>query len=71
VGNLLAKAAGIINFAFIRDLPLEFFYLDNIGAFFGGYAVYYLGVYSYITNVTRGLYYKTFFGRNLRIFVIS
>ena len=26
---------------------------DNISAFFGGYAVYYLGIYSYGTNVSR------------------
>ena len=53
LGNVLAKITGLINYFFINDLPMEFFYLDNLGSFFGGYAVYYLGTYSYITNVTR------------------
>lgn len=53
LGNVLAKSTGLINYAFISDLPLEFFYLDNLGSFFGGYAVYYLGTYSYLTCVTR------------------
>jgi PCFT/HCP family folate transporter-like MFS transporter 1/3 len=52
-GNLVSKIAGLLNYAFIRDLPLEFFYVENIGAFFGGYAVYYLGVYSFVTNITK------------------
>jgi membrane protein DedA with SNARE-associated domain len=34
-------------------LPLEFFYLDSISSFFGGSTVYYLGVYSYGTTVTK------------------
>jgi hypothetical protein len=44
---------GIINYAFIDVLPVEFFFMDNINAFFGGYAVFYLGTYSYITCVTN------------------
>jgi hypothetical protein len=43
----------IVNYAFIETLPLEFLYLDNIAAFFGGSTVYYLGVYSYGTTVTK------------------
>jgi hypothetical protein len=42
----------MLNYAFINDLPIEFFYLENISSFFGGYAVYYLGVYSFVTTVT-------------------
>lgn len=32
---------------------MEFFYLENISAFFGGYAVFYLGMYSYVTVVAK------------------
>ena len=53
LGNLLAMVLNTINFAFIEDLPIEFFYLENVSAFFGGYAVYYLGMYSFVTNVTK------------------
>ena len=53
LGNVLSRVVGVINATFIYDLPLEFFYVENISAFFGGYAVYYLGMYSYITNVTK------------------
>jgi MFS family permease len=53
LGNLLAMVLNTINYAFIEDLPIEFFYLENVSAFFGGYAVYYLGMYSFVTNVTK------------------
>ena len=53
IGNLLAIICGIINYTFIYELPLEFFYMDNISSFLGGYAVYYLGIYSYGTNVSK------------------
>jgi PCFT/HCP family folate transporter-like MFS transporter 1/3 len=53
IGYLLAIICGIINYSFIYDLPLEFFYLDNLTAFFGGLAVYNLGVYSYGTDVSK------------------
>jgi MFS family permease len=53
LGIVVSILFNIINYAFIEDLPLEFFYLDNVGSFFGGYAVLYLGTYSYVTNVTK------------------
>ncbi len=53
IGNFLAVICGMINYTFRFELPLEFFYIDNIAAFLGGYAVYYLGVYSYGTNVSK------------------
>jgi MFS family permease len=53
IGNLVAIIFGIINYTFRYELPLEFFYFDKISAFFGGYAVYYLGMYSYGANVSK------------------
>jgi hypothetical protein len=53
IGDLIGYIFLIINYAFIEVLPLEFFYLGNFSSFFGGYAVYYLGVYSYGTTVTQ------------------
>ena len=32
---------------------MEFFYLTKISSYFGGYAVYFLGIFSYGTNVTK------------------
>jgi hypothetical protein len=42
----------MMNCALIDVVPLEFFYLENIGSFFGSYAVFYMGVYGYGTLVT-------------------
>ena len=53
IGDFIATLFSIVNYAYIESLPLEFFYTDKIGSFFGGYAVYYLGVYSYGTTVTK------------------
>ncbi len=53
IGCLLGSFINIINYGFIDTLPLEFFYLTRINAFFGGYAVFYLEVFSYATNVTN------------------
>lgn len=53
IGYVLSSICGIINFAFLRYLPLEFFYTDAIPALFGGLVVYYLGQYSYGASVTE------------------
>ena len=53
IGDLIATLFNIINYAYIDILPLEFFYTGNIGSFFGGYAVYYLGVYSNNNNKSQ------------------
>ena len=53
IGYLVSCIVNIINYAFVETLPVEFFYLNRIGSFFGGYAVYYLGVYSYGATVTK------------------
>jgi len=53
MGNLLAMIIELFNYAYLDVLPVQFFYLDSIYAFFGGYAVYYLGMYSFVTHVTK------------------
>jgi len=53
IGDLIRVLLNIVNYAFIETLPLEFFYFDSIASFFGGSTVYYLGVYSYGTTVTK------------------
>ena len=53
IGDLVGTLLNIINYAFIDTLPLEFFYICNVDAFFGGYAIYFLGVYSYVTTITN------------------
>jgi MFS family permease len=53
IGYSLTSITYIINWAFIDVLPVEFFYLGRINALFGGYAVFFLGVYAYGTSVTQ------------------
>jgi MFS family permease len=53
IGYLLNSLANIVNYAFIETFPVEFFYLNRIGYFFGGYAVYFLGTYSYGSTVAK------------------
>jgi MFS family permease len=50
IGGVVTNLADMLNYALIDHVPMEFFYIDNIGALFGGYAVYYLGTYSYGTD---------------------
>ena len=53
LGYLISAIGGIINYAFLESLPLEFFFVDTIPAFFGGLIVYYLGQYGYGASVTK------------------
>ena len=50
-GYLFACCCSIINYTFIETLPIEFFYLDMSYSFFGGWTMYYLGLYGFGTNV--------------------
>ena len=43
IGLLLSDIGTLINCIFIDKLPLEFFYMEQLWAFFGGMPVYYLG----------------------------
>ena len=43
IGMLISDIGMLINYIFIYELPIEFFYIEPIYSFFGGKAVYYLG----------------------------
>ena len=45
IGKLISDVGMLMNYAFIKQLPIEFFYIEEIDGFFGGAAVYYLGTY--------------------------
>ena len=51
-GHFLAAIFGLINYAFIEVLPLQFFYLEQTFHFFGGQSLYYMGLYSYGADIT-------------------
>ena len=53
IGYFLSSTVNIICYAFIEIIPVKFFYLNRISAFFGGYAVFWLGVYGYGASVTK------------------
>jgi MFS transporter, PCFT/HCP family, solute carrier family 46 (folate transporter), member 1 len=53
IGYFISAIGGIINYAFLESLPLEFFFVDSIPYFFGGLIVYYLGQYGYGASVTE------------------
>ena len=53
IGSVLDAILHIINYAFIRDLPMEFFYLISMYKFFGGTPIFYLGVYSYGVEISK------------------
>ena len=42
-GRLVTDIGILINFAFIEQLPLQFFYIETLPSFFGGHPMYYLG----------------------------
>ncbi len=52
-GLLVGNVSSIVNWAFLEILPLEFFYLEQFWAFFGGLPVYQLGVYGYGSSHTK------------------
>ena len=47
IGALLSEVCLLINFAFIENLPIQFFYVESIYSLFGGKSVFYLGTYAY------------------------
>ncbi|CAM6055374.1 unnamed protein product [Sphagnum tenellum] len=62
LGSLLSSVLDIVHYSFIRlnslqllpsDLPLEFYYLENLYALFGGTATYYMGIYAYGADITE------------------
>ena len=53
IGYIFSSIAGFINYTFIDSIPIEFLYFETVYAFFGGIAVYYLGIYSYGSRVSK------------------
>jgi MFS family permease len=53
VGYIFSAIGGMINYSFLNTLPLEFFYIETLPAFFGGLVVYYLGMYGYGASVSE------------------
>ena len=52
VGFFTGYLLNTIHYSLLSSLPLEFFYTDNVAAFFGGMPIYYLGIYSYCISAT-------------------
>ena len=44
IGLLISDIGIMINYIFIEELPLQFFYLEQFWAFVGGMPIYYLGM---------------------------
>jgi MFS family permease len=53
IGYLLSSIFNTVNYAFIKVLPVEFFYLDKVNSLFGGFSIFLLGIYAYGTSVTK------------------
>ena len=47
-GQLIGDIGIMINFAFIEQLPLEFFFIETLYGLFGGMPVWYLSKYCHI-----------------------
>ena len=52
LGNLLDIVLMLLSYAFIRELPLEVWYISKAGSLLGGMPVYYMGYYSYGASIT-------------------
>jgi MFS family permease len=53
-GGMIGILFSIINYAFINELPIEFFYVaDCFWFFFGGSPIYYLGIYGYGATISE------------------
>ena len=53
LGSVLDAILHMINYTFIRELPMEFFYLISMYKFLGGTPIFYLGVYSYGVEISK------------------
>ena len=51
VGFFTGYLLNTIHYSLLSSLPLEFFYTDNVSAFFGGMPIYYLGIYRQDLNL--------------------
>ena len=52
IGQILEGAALLVNKIWFEELPLEALWLANIYDWFGGGAVWYLGVYTFASDIT-------------------
>ena len=52
IGVVLTDVALLLNYLFIEQLPVQFFYVDRIWQLFGGGSVFYLGSYGYLASIT-------------------
>ena len=53
IGFIFSSIAAMVNYTFIEVIPIELLYFESLPAFFGGIPVYYLGIYSYGSLVTK------------------
>ena len=53
IGQILEGAALLVNKIWFEELPLEALWLANIYDWFGGGAVWYLGVYTFASDITE------------------
>ena len=53
LGSVLDAILHIINYTFIRELPMEFFYLIAMYKYLGGTPIFYLGVYAYAIEISK------------------
>ena len=53
IGVVLRDIALLINCIFIKDMPLQFFYMERAWFLFGGISIMYLGIYGYIAAYTK------------------
>eukprot|EP00094_Tigriopus_californicus_P006556 TCALIF_06312-PA protein Name:"Similar to slc46a1 Proton-coupled folate transporter (Xenopus laevis)" AED:0.00 eAED:0.00 QI:52/1/1/1/0.8/1/6/0/439 len=51
-GSIIDDSLALVHVTFQRTLPMTFFYIQNFFNWFGGPSVYYLGIYSYGSDVT-------------------
>ncbi len=52
IGRLLGAIFGLINYTYLETLPLQFFYLENFYYILGGSSLFYMGQYSYGSDIT-------------------
>lgn len=51
-GQTLLSLSLLLNYAFLMEFPFEMLYLEYLNELCGSFVLYYLGIYSYISDVT-------------------
>ena len=52
IGEVLSSLFLGLNVKFFKQLSVEYIWLESITALFGGWVVFLLGVYSYVTDTS-------------------